>query len=675
MTFTRCLFTACLGIGLLCSSLYAQQTTSSQSLAVVPRLVNFSGKAIDSQGKAISGIAGATFAIYKEQYEGAPLWLESHNLQPDAKGNYTVQLGATKPDGLPLELFSSGEARWLGVTVNGGSEQPRVLLLSVPYALKAADAETIGGLPASAFVLANKSQGSETNTKTPHASTPAAKNAAPPANPAVTGRGLATFIPMWDTASDIIDSVISQKSLQIGIGTASPAAKLDVNGKSNVRDTLTLFPKGTDPTLAISGTTFKVDQTGKVSFVSGQTFPGLGTVTSVGLSAPSSDFKVTGSPVTKSGSLALNWNITPTSSNVPNAIVKRDNTGSFSAQNISVTDLFANGNIFLTTPLTNALTVTSTCASCTAIRGEANNLSGTGYGVFGDSDSAQSGAAGVYGFTSQSTGTTFGVLGESDSAVGLGVAGRRGSSFGAVARGIIGSVPVGVLGDSNGYGVAATSDSSNALIVGNNSGADTVVVFANGGGAPIFAQGTGGSLFLDANGNLSVSGAISAGTKDFRIDHPLDPANKYLYHASIESSEMKNIYDGVAVLDASGSATVELPDWFQAVNGDFRYQLTAIGAPGPNLHIAHEIANNRFAIGGGQPGMKVSWQVTGVRHDAYAKAHPLQVSVDKRADERGYYIHPELYGAPTEKNLASAHRTQMMQQAKAKGVWPADAVK
>jgi hypothetical protein len=359
-------------------------------LAVVPRLVNFSGKAIDSQGKAISGIAGATFAIYKEQYEGAPLWLESHNLQPDAKGNYTVQLGATKPDGLPLELFSLGEARWLGVTVNGGNEQPRVLLLSVPYALKAADAETIGGLPASAFVLANKSQGSETNTKTPHASTPAAKNAAPPANPAVTGRGLATFIPMWDTASDIIDSVISQKSLQIGIGTASPAAKLDVNGKSNVRDTLTLFPKGTDPTLAISGTTFKVDQTGKVSFVSGQTFPGLGTVTSVGLSAPSPDFKVTGSPVTKSGTLALNWNITPTSSNVPNAIVKRDNTSSFSAQNISVTDLFANGNIFLTTPLTNALTVTSTCASCTAIRGEANNLSGTGYGVFGDSDSAQS---------------------------------------------------------------------------------------------------------------------------------------------------------------------------------------------------------------------------------------------------------------------------------------------
>jgi hypothetical protein len=117
-------------------------------------LVNFSGRAADAQGKAIFGIAGVTFAIYKEQSEGAPLWMETQNVQADARGNYTIQLGTTKPEGLPLELFSSGEARWLGVRVNGGEEQPRVLLLSVPYALKAADAETVGGLPASAFVLA-----------------------------------------------------------------------------------------------------------------------------------------------------------------------------------------------------------------------------------------------------------------------------------------------------------------------------------------------------------------------------------------------------------------------------------------------------------------------------------------------------------------------------------------
>jgi len=114
---------------LLCSCLAAQQTST-----VVPRLVNFSGKATDSRGKITSGVAGVTFAIYKDQYEGSPLWLEIQNIQADAKGNYTVQLGATKPEGLPLDLFTSGEARWLGVTVNGGQEQPRVLLLSVPYA-------------------------------------------------------------------------------------------------------------------------------------------------------------------------------------------------------------------------------------------------------------------------------------------------------------------------------------------------------------------------------------------------------------------------------------------------------------------------------------------------------------------------------------------------------------
>src|SRR6202011_5396248 len=126
----------------------------------VPRRGTFTGKAADAQGKPIAGIAGVTFAIYKDQYEGPPLWLEPQNIQADAKGNYTAQLGATKPDGLPLDLFSSGDARWLGVTVNGGHEQPRVLLLSVPYALKAADAETLGGRPVSAFMMAPPS-GSE----------------------------------------------------------------------------------------------------------------------------------------------------------------------------------------------------------------------------------------------------------------------------------------------------------------------------------------------------------------------------------------------------------------------------------------------------------------------------------------------------------------------------------
>ena len=160
---------------------------------IVPRLVNFSGKAVGAQGKTLSGVVGISFAIYKEQEGGSPLWLESQNVQADAKGNYTAQLGATKPAGLPLDLFSSGEARWLGVTVNGGQEQARVLLISVPYALKAADAETLGGLPASAFVRAPMPVGIATESASNLTSRPNTSSVPPP-NAAVTGLGTASFL-------------------------------------------------------------------------------------------------------------------------------------------------------------------------------------------------------------------------------------------------------------------------------------------------------------------------------------------------------------------------------------------------------------------------------------------------------------------------------------------------
>jgi len=254
----------------------AQQTTA---VGAVPNLINYSGVLKDGSGKVLTSITGVTFLIYSEQQGGAPVWMETQNVQPDARGNYTAQLGSTKPDGMPVDLFTTGEARWLALTVNGGEEQSRVLLVAVPYAMKAADAQTLGGLPASAFVLANKQATGGS------AAPVSANNTAPPANPAVTGKGVVDFIPMWDSASDIVDSVMFQKSSQIGIGTTSPAATLDVNGKGDVRDTLTLFPKGTDPTLAISGTTFKVDQTGKMTFVSGQTFPGTGSGTITGVTA------------------------------------------------------------------------------------------------------------------------------------------------------------------------------------------------------------------------------------------------------------------------------------------------------------------------------------------------------------------------------------------------------
>jgi trimeric autotransporter adhesin len=213
--------------------------------------------------------------------------------------------------------------------------------------------------------------------------------------------------------------------------------------------------------------------------------------------------------------------------------------------------------------------------------------------------------------------------------------------------------------------VTATADDNFSFHGVNNSGSGwPTAYFANNSttGALLWAFGGGGGyLIVDINGNLYASGSINGSVKNFRIDHPLDPANKYLNHASVESSEMKNIYDGVATFDASGAATVQLPDWFEAMNGDFRYQLTCIGGFSP-VYIGQEIAEHYFTIAGGKPGMKVSWQVTGVRHDAYAQAHPLQVEEEKPEKERGYYVHPELHGASPEKSLSAALYPQRLKR-------------
>src|SRR5580698_2751430 len=173
----------------------AQQNNVSMPVAAVsavPRLVNFSGKAVDAQGKTVAGSAGVTFSIYREQTGGAPIWIETQNMQADSKGSFTAQLGATKNGGLPVDLFSTNEPRWLGVRINGGEEQGRVLLLSVPYALKAADAETIGGLPPSAFMLAAPTAGASA-TGPGSGATPTL----PPPPAAITGTGTADFLPRW----------------------------------------------------------------------------------------------------------------------------------------------------------------------------------------------------------------------------------------------------------------------------------------------------------------------------------------------------------------------------------------------------------------------------------------------------------------------------------------------
>jgi len=165
-------------------------------------------------------------------------------------------------------------------------------------------------------------------------------------------------------------------------------------------------------------------------------------------------------------------------------------------------------------------------------------------------------------------------------------------------------------------------------------------------------------------GNVTVYGNLEKSSGAFKIDHPLDPENKYLYHSFVESPDMMNVYNGNAILDADGEAWVKLPEWFEALNKDFRYQLTPVGTPGPNLYIAEEISENRFRIAGGSPGMKVSWQVTGIRQDPWAKANRIVVEEDKPEQEQGSYIHPELYGKTEEQSVGWAQNPKIMQQMK-----------
>jgi len=192
----------------------------------VPRLVKFAGTLKDELGKARTGVVGVTFAIYKDQEGGAALWLETQNVELDEQGHYTVLLGATKNEGLPLELFAAGEPRWLGVQVNLPKEveQPRVLLVSVPYALKAADAETLGGKPLSSFVLAPPPSGGVVGVGT--ALNPAGTAATAAAT--IGGGGTQNFVTKFDaTGANVVNSSLFDNGL-VGIGTTNPQASLDV---------------------------------------------------------------------------------------------------------------------------------------------------------------------------------------------------------------------------------------------------------------------------------------------------------------------------------------------------------------------------------------------------------------------------------------------------------------
>ncbi len=274
------------------------------------------------------------------------------------------------------------------------------------------------------------------------------------------------------------------------------------------------------------------------------------------------------------------------------------------------------GNGTVDSPLSVAvpLQLTGSTASATPVISGTN--SGAGDGVHGK------GNVGVAG-----TGGSIGVSG-------------TGNTYGLWAKGATGVLATG----TTSYGIYAQGGAVGVSGVGQTGVEGTTTVA--GGYAGYFS------------GRVHVTGILSKGGGSFKIDHPLDPANKYLSHSFVESPDMMNVYNGNVTTDAKGVAVVTLPHYFEALNRDFRYQLTVIGQFAQAV-VATEVKGNSFTIMTDKPGVKVSWQVTGIRRDAWADANRIPVEEQKPEEERGRYLNPEVFGQPVEKGIGRARHSTL----------------
>jgi len=429
-----------------------------------------------------------------------------------------------------------------------------------------------------------------------------ASAAAPPAVGSGTAGQLTKWVGTDGSTFTIGDSIITESKLGlIGIGTTTPTSKLTVQGMVETKNGGFKFPDGTIQTTAGIGSIFH-----------DLTLLGNGT---------------SGLPLKVAVPLVLSG---------PAATLE----ATLTAFSVGSDPTYGQGG-----------------TAITGVGGNSPNFGGIGViGAGGEANGAPGfGGAGLFGIGGRGAGTGKGGPGV-DARGGGGTPGDHGGD-GVTAQG----------GIDSGIGVSATGGFGNQ----SNGGIGVRAQGGNGGGfSPRFEGGIGiwargGSgvspgLAGKFEGDVSVTGTLSKGAGSFKIDHPLDPENKYLYHSFVESPDMMNIYNGNVTTDENGDAVITLPDWFETLNKDFRYQLTVIGTFAQAI-VGSEMKDNHFAIKTSTANVKVSWQVTGIRQDPFAKAHRISVEEDKPETERGYYLHPELFNQPEEKSIEWARRPQLMQ--------------
>lgn len=661
-------------------------------LEQIPTSADATTHVLSYQGRLADPTTGApkadgsysmTFRIYDAAAAGTILWTEIKDISV-SKGLFSTLLGDTTP--LPSTVFD-GNDRWLGVKVGGDTETtPRMRLAFAPYASYALNAGSLGGQNSAFYRNAtNLNAGTVADARIPTAITRDSEvfglvTAADGAGSTLDADLLdgqdsafyrnATNINAGTLADARVAATIARDSEVFGLVTAADGAGSTLDADLLDGQNSTAFAAAshnhsganiTSGTVAEARIDATITRDSEVmSIVTGADGAGSGLDADLLDGMNSSDF------IGVSGGTM--------ESAIANPVLKVTQNGT--GGNAGMAGLFSSSESIAVQGATGG-----TGPGIAGVRGSAGtgiNLSiksgvlghsDTGWGVAGSSVDN----AGVFGFSSND----WAVEGQ---ALSTGDGGVFGTSFGGGAdtSGVYGlhtattGVVYGVRGQTSStsgravYGNATATSGANYGVYGESDSPSGRGVYGTSPYLGVYGYSTGtsgsygvyGYAAANANnyagyfaGNVHVGGTLSKSSGTFKIDHPLDPENKYLSHSFVESPDMMNVYNGNVTLGEDGSAWVELPGYFQALNRDFRYQLTAIGGPGPNLYIAQEVAENRFQIAGGGPGLRVSWQVTGIRQDAYANDHPVIVEENKPENERGTYLYPEGFGKERSQGL------------------------
>jgi hypothetical protein len=511
------------------------------------------------------------------------------------------------------------------------------LLVSVPYALKAHEAETLSGRSISDFVLLNKTAAAAQNAS----KTPTGPNSASGSTLTSAANGPTNFV--GTNATQIVG--VTQKGTGVGLnGSATTHAAVagTITGKSNTA------------VYGLASNTSKGSNAAGVTGVANtETGPGV-----QGVTTSPTGFGVQGVVNSSTGGTAvqgLNNATSGFSNGVSGQTASTGNGSAGVAGNANATT----GQVYGVAGVSN-----STTNGAAGVIGSEGATAGQVFGVFGFTNSATNFATGVVGNANATTGQVTGVSGNSASTSGTGVFGNATATTGNT-FGVFGQTASPTGHATSGY-ASATSGAAIGVVGLTNSPGGAGGQFVNlGGGKSLVLIGAGANytqvFTVDASGNgnfagnLNVTGKLTKGSGSFKIDHPLNPANKYLSHSFVESPDMMNVYNGNITTDRHGLATVNLPEYFEALNGDFRYQLTVIGQFSQAI-VAKKISANRFVIQTSKAHVEVSWQVTGIRHDAYANQYRIPVEEDKAVGEQGYYLHPEVFGQAESKSISAARK-------------------